>query len=234
MGRRKVDWSKVEPLYRADVLSVAEIARQFKITDAAIRKHAKEYRWKRDLGAKVRAKTAEKLIQDLADSSGDGSDSSGSQRAMSEDETTELAALTQVTVVRDHKATISTGRSLTMRMLSELDAVTSNVGELKQEITASKDAKRHNAMLKAVGLSNRAATMRDLATAARTWVGLERQAFSIIEDKEPPPAPLPEPRTLEELRQTLLAQMEEFGLSPFDLTEPIGSKNSGVSNRRRH
>ena len=125
-----------------------------------------------------------------------------------------------------------------MRMLSELDAVTSNVGELKQEIAAGKkdDAKRRNAMLKAVGLSSWAATMRDLATAARTWVGLERQAFSIVEDKEPPPPPPEpdEPMTLEELRQTLLAQMEEFGLSPFDLTEPIGSKNSGISNRRRH
>ena len=168
-----------------------------------------------------------KLIKDLADGSRDGSDSSSPQRAMSEDETTELAAMTQVTIVRDHKATISTGRSLTMRMLSELDAVTSNVGELKQEIAAGKkdDAKRRNAMLKAVGLSNRAATMRDLATAARTWVGLERQAFSIVEEKEPPPPPLPEPRTLEELRVALLAKMEEFGLSPFDLTEPIGVGN---------
>jgi hypothetical protein len=155
------------------------------MTEGAIRKYAKQHKWKGDLGAKVRAKTREKLIKDLADGSRDGSDSSSPQRAMSEDETTELAALTQVTVVRDHKATISTGRSLTMRLLSELDAVTSNVGELKQEIAAGKkdDAKRRNAMLKAVGLSNRAATMRDLATAARTWVGLERQAFSIVEDR---------------------------------------------------
>jgi hypothetical protein len=229
MGRRKVDWSEVEPLYRANVLSVAEIARQFNITDAAIRYHAKQHKWKRDLGAKVRAKTREKLIKDLAATS----DTSGSQRAMSEDETTELAALTQVTVVRDHKATISTGRSLTMRMLSELDAVTSNVGELKQEIEAGKkdEAKRRTAMLKSVGLSNRAATLRDLATAARTWVGLERQAFSIIEEKEPPPPPEPEPRTLEELRVALLAKMEEFGLSPFDLTEPIGVKNRVAQDR---
>jgi hypothetical protein len=146
---------------------------------------------------------------------------------MSEDETTELAAMTQVTVVRDHRATISIGRSLAMRMLSELDAVTSNVGALKQEIEAGKDdeAKRRTAMLKSVGLSNRAATLRDLATAARTWVGLERQAFSIVEEKEPPPASIPEPRTLEELRLALLAQMEEFGLTPFDLTEPIGVAN---------
>jgi hypothetical protein len=40
-------------------------------------------------------------------------------------------------------------------------------------------------MLKAVSLSTRAAVMRDLATAVRTWVGLERQAFSIIVEKNP-------------------------------------------------
>ena len=86
MGRRKVDWSEVEPLYRADVLSVAEIARQFKITDAAIRYHAKQHQWRRDLGAKVRAKTKEKLIQDLAGGLDDGLDSLGSQRARESEE----------------------------------------------------------------------------------------------------------------------------------------------------
>jgi hypothetical protein len=49
MGRRKVDWSEVEPLYRANVLSVAEIARQFGITSTAIFKHANQHKWKRDL-----------------------------------------------------------------------------------------------------------------------------------------------------------------------------------------
>ena len=50
------------------------------------------------------------------------------------------------------------------------------------------------------------------------------RALSIVEEKDPP-APIPEPRTLEELRLALLAQMEEFGLTPFDLTEPIGVAN---------
>ena len=42
---------------------------------------------------------------------------------------------------------------------------------------------------------------------------------------------IPEPRTLEELRVALLAQMEEFGLSPFRPAERQGSRCSG---RRRH
>jgi hypothetical protein len=165
MGRRKVDWSEVEPLYRADVLSVAEIARQFKITDAAIRKHAKEHKWKRDLGAKVRAKTAEKLIQDLADSSGDGSDSSGSQRAReSEEETTERAALTQVTVVRQHKTIIGDGLDLAIRMLSELKATTSHVGELEGML---KDEKTKRAgMYRAISVPSRITALRDFATDA--------------------------------------------------------------------
>jgi hypothetical protein len=232
MGRRKVDWSKVEPLYRADVLSVAEIARQFGITNTAIFKHAKQHKWKRDLGAKVREKTKEKLIQDLADGSRDGSDSSSPQRAReSEEETTERAALTQVAVVRQHKAMIGDGLDLAVRMLSELKATTTHVGELDAMLDDEKT--KRAGMYRAISVPSRITALRDFATACRTLVGLERQAFSIIEDKEPPPPPLPEPMTLEELRQTLLAQMEEFGLSPFDLTEPIGSKGSGVSNRRR-
>jgi hypothetical protein len=186
MGRRKVDWSEVEPLYRADVLSVSEIARQFKVTEGAIRYYAKQHKWKRDLGAKVRAKTKEKLIQDLANDTTDPTDTTNPQRG--------------------------------------LDGTTIQAGK-------KDDAKRRTAMLKSVGVSNRAATMRDLATAARTWVGLERQAFSIVEEKEPPPPPLPEPRTLEELRVALLAKMEEFGLSPFDLTEPIGVENRLAQDR---
>jgi hypothetical protein len=232
MGRRKVDWSEVEPLYRAGVLSVSEIARQFDVTETAVRKHAKQHKWKRDLAAKVRAKTTQKLIEDLADGSKDGSNGSNPQRAReSEEETTERAALTQVTVVRQHKTIIGDGLDLAIRMLSELKATTTHVGEL--EAMLDDDKTKRAGMYRAISVPTRITALRDFATACRTLVGLERQAFSIVEDKEPPPAPLPEPRTLEELRQTLLAQMEEFGLSPFDLTEPIGSKNSGVSNRTR-
>ena len=89
----------------------------------------------------LRAKTKEKLIQDLADGSRDGSSPDGSNRhARTDDETTEMAALTQVTVVRDHRAAISNGRSLTMRMLTELDVATSHLGEMKREIDAGPES----------------------------------------------------------------------------------------------
>jgi hypothetical protein len=156
----------VAGLYRANVLSVAEIARQFKITDAAIRYHAKEHKWRRDLGAKVRAKTKEKLIQDLADTSGDTSDTSGSQRAReSEEETTERAALTQVAIVRQHKTMIGEGLDLAVRMLSELKATTSHVGELEGML---KDEKTKRAgMYRAISVPSRMRTTGRVAQRGR-------------------------------------------------------------------
>jgi hypothetical protein len=197
MGRRKVDWSEVEPLYRAGVLSVSEIARQFDVTETAVRKHAKQHKWKRDLAAKVRAKTTQILIEDLADGSKDGSNGSNPQRAReSEEETTERAALTQIAIVRQHKAMIGDGLDLAVRMLSELKATTSHVGELEGMLETDDKIKRSAGLLRAIGVPTRITALRDFATACRTLVGLERQAFSIVEEKEPPPAPMPEPRTL--------------------------------------
>jgi hypothetical protein len=65
----------------------------------------------------------------------------------------------------------------------------------------------------------------DACLRCRTWVGLERQAFSIVEEKEPP-APTSEPCTREQLRAEIMAEMEELGISPF---EPP----SGVANRSK-
>jgi hypothetical protein len=138
-----------------------------------------------------------------------------------------MAALTQVTVVRDHRAAISNGRSLTMRLITELDVETSHLGEMKREIDAGPDSpSRRNAMLKAVSLPSRAAVMRDLAAACRAWVGLERQAFSIIEEKEPPPPPS-EDVTAEQLRQEIIDQIEDLGIKLYPDDEPSGIANRG-------
>ena len=117
---------------------------------------------------------------------------------------------------------IGDGLDLAVRMLSELKATTSHAGELEAMLDDEKT--KRAGMLRAISVPTRITALRDFATACRTLVGLERQAFSIVEEKEPP-APIPEPRTLEELRLALLAQMEEFGLTPLDLTEPIGVAN---------
>jgi hypothetical protein len=129
-------------------------------------------------------------------------------------------------VVREHKATIGNGRDLTLRLLSELDATTSRVGELEDMIVANvDDAKKRTAMMRAVSLPGRAGVMRDLAQAARTWVSLERQAFGIVEDKVGEKAVSTEGVRASDLWAELVQEAIELGLplpvAPDDDASPI-------------
>ena len=234
-----VDWSKIEPLYRAGQLSVNEIARENGLTEGAIRKHAKKNGWTRDLTEQVRAKTREKFVEELAGTNTDSTNPS--TRAQPTDEqTTEQAALTQIHVLRDQRKTIGGGHKITMKLLDELEIATEHVDELKTMIVQETydDPKARNAMLKAVSLPGRAAVMRDLAQAARTWVGLERQAFGIVEEKPDPnrPAPGSEPVTVDDLKAEILAEMAELGITPAlpAMPEGVANKVNGANGKTKH
>jgi hypothetical protein len=71
LSRKIVDWEAVEREYRAGQFSLREIARQFALSDTAIRKRATASGWTRPLADKVREAVREKLVR--ADSSHDGS-----------------------------------------------------------------------------------------------------------------------------------------------------------------
>jgi hypothetical protein len=101
----------------------------------------------------------------------DSTDGTNAQRAReSDEETTEKAALTQVAVVRQHKAMIGDGLDLAVRMLSELKATTSHVGEL-EGMLADEKTKRAG-MLKAISVPTRITALRDFATACRTLAAI--------------------------------------------------------------
>jgi hypothetical protein len=67
---------------------------------------------------------------------------------------------------------IDQGQSLIARMIDELDVVTSRSGELERLIEAEtaedRSSTRREGMLRAIGLGARSATMKNLATAAKT------------------------------------------------------------------
>lgn len=91
--RKEIDWEAIEREYRAGQLSVREIARQFGITDTAIRKKAKEFGWERSLADKVREAVREKLVRI----------GSQEQRAQTDNEVVEAAALRGLGVVTSHR-----------------------------------------------------------------------------------------------------------------------------------
>ena len=140
---KAIDWSGVERDYRAGVMGVREIARWYGISDTAVHKKAKAEGWER------KPKPESPFVQAKA------------QRTVQ-------AEILLPPAVKP-EAIADRARLITGRLLDELDAVTAHAGELEEMICSEEsDPRRRQALLKAVSLSERASTLKNLATAMKT------------------------------------------------------------------
>jgi len=78
-------------------------------------------------------------------------------------------------------AAVRAAKGLTLRLLDELDAITTHQGDLEdlielETIDDEDGGRRRAAMLKAIGLPSRAAVLKQLLAATRAWSDLERPA----------------------------------------------------------
>lgn len=175
------DWEGIEREFRAGQLSVSEIGRQFGVSHTAINKRAKREGWSRDLSARVRKEVSARLVSEGVSAEGVV-------------ETIKLAAERGVQVVRDHRKDIGSNRAVVTRLIEELADTIEHLDEIEEDIeeeTTPPDgasppqkaslAKRRARMLAAVSLSSRASTASTLATALKTLIPLERQAFNLDE-----------------------------------------------------
>lgn len=229
---KHIDWKKAERLFKQGLLSNVEIAQECNAkSEGSIRAMAQKKGWKRDLTQEMRAKTRTKLVENLASYSSPEAALQGLE-SMADEALIEQASRTQVTVVREHQQTLKQGHSLTLRMLSELDDTTAYKGELQALISSSVAPQRQEALRRAISLSARAATMRELATAARIWVTLERQAFNIVDEtKNPQPNNVDDNKSAEELRAEILSDAKRLGLD-VDLSRGNGNDSNASSNGR--
>lgn len=185
-SRYSVDWETIEREYRAGVLSIREIGKIHGVSDTAIRKKAKEAspQWTRDLTEKVNAQVRTELVR------------SGVRNAdpQTEREIVEAAAATVVQVVRSHRSRIKQGSELVELLTKQLMDVAGKREEfeklIEEECSEDKTSERYNRLMKAVSLGTHAGIAVNLATATKTWVGLERQAFNIPDISEDPTNPV--------------------------------------------
>lgn len=191
MSKTPPDWDAIEREFRAGSLSVREIARQHGITDTAIRKHAKQHGWERDLEEQVRAKASAKLVRSISLQTQRANETAKRRSDPQRDEEiVEGAATRQVEVVRQHMASLGRAARVVDKLLGELEDGTDNAVDIVEAIEVftrdDKSPKRRDAMLKAVSLGSRATTARDLSAALKNMIPLERQAFKIDEAPEKP------------------------------------------------
>lgn len=172
--KRKTDWEAIEREYRAGQLSVSEIARQHGVSHTAINKRAKKLDWKRDLSRQVRQEVSARLVS---------AEVSPEVSAANAREAVNLAAERGVALVRQHQSRLARANAIAERLLEELDRESENVAEIEaaieDETASDKSPQRRNAMLKAVSLPSRAATLRELSQVLKNTLPLERQAFNL-------------------------------------------------------
>lgn len=226
---KNVDWVKVEKEFRAGIISIAHIAKQCGLSDRGLAKRAKKLGWKRDLTARVRARSAEKLTFALAEpfASARPPRAREDRTEADDEETIEQAAQTQIAVIRSHSGAIRGGLDLTARLMRELDVTTAKNDEILGLLESESDDKRREAALRAVSLSSRATVMRDLAHAARVWIGLERQAFRISDDRTKEMPSIVENMTEDELRASIMEDLRVLNIeAPRSIAPP--AKAQGV------
>lgn len=175
------DWERIESDYRAGVLSLREIATAHNSNAATILKRAKKNGWERNLAARIAAKV-ESLVNKAAVNA-----TVNSAAAVSDRQIVETAAQAIVSVRLAHRTDIARARGLTMSLLAELEAQTGNMpglldlGEMLRAPNESGADKLNDIYRAVIALPERTKTMKALAESLKHLIGLEREAYGLVE-----------------------------------------------------
>lgn len=177
--RTKINWEPIEGEYRAGTYSDAELARRHGCSRTAIQKRVAKEGWKRDLARQVRDATNSKMLKidaGVADC----------VATCNVQETIDKASDTRASVQVCHRKDIRNGREIVAILSSQLRETALEREQINESIDAETesgdgkiDHRKRAQMKRAVALPANAATARDLTTALKNLVALERQAFNI-------------------------------------------------------
>lgn len=176
MKRKPIDWEAIEREYRMGTKSMRMLASEYNINVSNISRRVKKYNWVQDKSDEIRQRTHAALVAQQGRNTPTGED-------------IETQVQSNLSVITGHRGDIRQGRQLVGLLSQQLDAAASSRDELEKEIIedtegpdgGKPDLRRRNFMLKAVSLPSHAGTLRDLSTALKNLIPLERQAFNLDE-----------------------------------------------------
>lgn len=151
MARSGIDWAAIGAAWR-EGRSAAEIARAFGVHPDTVRRRARAEGWERAKAEASRLVPAPPQPSPAGDRVLDG-----------------------------HRTVIEQGQALTLQLLGEALAASGQAGAFAALLTeaSNEDPERRSALERLASLPKRSAALRDLATAARLWIALERQAWDL-------------------------------------------------------
>lgn len=181
-------WNQVRVLYEEALKPVSELAKDFGLTDVAIRKMAKKEGWSRGAQTIVRD-----MAHDLADTAG-----LPSPDIAAEDRTGALAEL-GATVLVSHRKDIRIMRDVTRGLVSELQQLNeakaqyeAAIEKVYEQLILQSGSPQKAAALKremyfainAISLGNRSKTLLNLVSSSKSLIELERQAYRLDESRD--------------------------------------------------
>jgi len=184
--KRIIDWDALEPHYRAGIRSLKDIGNEFGVSDAAIIKKAKREGWDRNLKAKIQAKADAKVSAAVV------SAEVSEERKLTENVRIEIESEVQARIRLGHRKDIARSRNVAMELLGEIEAQTINAQlfeELGEMLRSNDDRgvdKRNDLYMKVISSSGRIDSMKKLSDTLKTLIGLEREAYGLIEETKEP------------------------------------------------
>lgn len=186
-AKSKIDWGRIEPAWRAGVLSVMQIAAEYEmetgvsVTHTAINKHFKALKIPRDLKAKIKAK-AEAMVS-AAMVSGKVS----TETIATEAEIINTNAGLAANALLSHRKDINKLRTIHEMMVFEMGALTEfkdlfeELGELMHAPDDKGVDKLNDLYRHVIALPTRIKGTKELAETLKTLIGLEREALGITD-----------------------------------------------------
>lgn len=186
-SKKAIDWEAIERDYRVGQLSLRALATKHGTTAGAISKKASAGNWVKDASQEVRERTRAALLTEprkgkAREETGDGNTVSSGGNAPTQGDI-EVAVQTNLHVITRHRRDIAKGHGLVNLLFQQLEQAAISRDELEdaviEETAGDENNQRRNRMLKALSLPTHAGVLRDLSTALKNLVPLERQAYNL-------------------------------------------------------
>lgn len=183
MGKKKqIDWDNIEREYRADVVSIAQIARENGVASSTIRSRAKSKGWVRDLSTRIKMRADEFVNQDAIKNA---ITTIKDNEELTVDENARLTAGVRLS----HRKDIQRARHATNELLTEIESMIGETNRhrldglllllMEEGIVDGDDWRAQEAYKRATSLSSAVGNMQKLADTMVKLVGLERQAWNL-------------------------------------------------------
>lgn len=189
MARRStknaIDWEAVERDYRIGQLTVGEIVTKHGMSKSTLMARVAKEGWERDLSDAVKVATKAGIVQATINELTAAAIEKKTERAAEVISSgVDVAAAANVQVVMGHRRDLARLKSVSLKMLNELESATDAVPALHEltAMVAENSPEALPALGKFVSLAGRVATSEKLTAAFNRIVTMERQAFGLDED----------------------------------------------------